>query len=84
MVMEIESVLSPNCGNIIWPDRQMMALAQDMLKQQPGANVVFDVKCSRHLGHEIQRYGGVPHMCKTGHALIKDAMLRLDVFWPVN
>ena len=65
-----------NTGTIIWPDRQLMALAEDCLRTNPGANIVFDVKCSRHLGQEIKRHGGVPKLSKTGHALIKHAMLQ--------
>ena len=64
-----------NQGTIIWPDRQMMALAQTVLQQQPGAVIVFDVKCSRHLAAEIKRMGGRPHLSQTGHALIKHAMI---------
>jgi phosphomannomutase / phosphoglucomutase len=58
-------------GQIIWPDRQMMLFARGVLAEQPGAQIIFDVKCSRHLGREIQRCGGQPLMWRTGHSLIK-------------
>ncbi|MGH6635616.1 MAG: phosphomannomutase/phosphoglucomutase [Gammaproteobacteria bacterium] len=58
-------------GNIIWPDRQMMLFARDLLKRNPGAIVIFDVKCSSHLRRVIQEAGGTPLMWKTGHSLIK-------------
>ena len=58
-------------GNIIWPDRQLMFFAADLLSRERGAQVVFDVKCSRHLGELIAARGGVPVMWKTGHSFIK-------------
>lgn len=58
-------------GNIIWPDRQMMLFAMDMLKEQPGGMVIYDVKCSRNLRRVIEEYGGKPLMWKTGHSLLK-------------
>ncbi|MCI0403116.1 MAG: phosphomannomutase/phosphoglucomutase, partial [Acidobacteria bacterium] len=61
-------------GNIIWPDRQMMLLARDLLGRNPGATVIFDVKCSNHLRRVIKEAGGVPLMWKTGHSLIKAKM----------
>jgi phosphomannomutase/phosphoglucomutase len=61
-------------GNIIWPDRQMILYATDLLKRHPGAQIIYDVKCSRHLDHAIQQYGGQPLMWKTGHSLIKAKM----------
>lgn len=60
-----------SAGNIIWPDRQMMVFAADVLSRQPGADIIFDVKCSRNLSKEIVKYGGRPLMWKTGHSLIK-------------
>ena len=57
--------------NIIWPDRQLMLFAADMLSRERGAEIVFDVKCSRHLGEVIAARGGVPVMWKTGHSFIK-------------
>lgn len=58
-------------GQIIWPDRQMMLYARDVLSRNPGAEIIFDVKCSRLLGSVIRDAGGVPLMWKTGHSLIK-------------
>ena len=58
-------------GDIIWPDRAMMLFARDILGRNPGAGVVFDVKCSRHLPALIRAWGGKPIMWKTGHSHIK-------------
>lgn len=65
-------------GNIIWPDRQLMLLAQDVLSRNPGAPVIFDVKCSRHLRDVIKSSGGEPLMWRTGHSLIKSKMKEVD------
>ena len=67
-----------SAGNIIWPDRQLMALAKDVLSRNPGARVVYDVKCSRDLGAVIEANGGIPLMWKTGHSLIKNKMKEVD------
>ena len=61
-------------GKIIYPDRMMMLFARDLLQRQPGAKIVFDVKCSALLPQFIQAHGGVPIMWKTGHSLIKRKM----------
>ena len=61
-------------GKVIWPDRQMMLYAKDVLDRNPGATIIFDVKCSRHLGQFITKHGGEPLMWKTGHSLIKRKM----------
>ena len=58
-------------GNIIWPDRQMMLFARDVLSARPGAEIVFDVKCSGLLADRIEKLGGRPVMWKTGHSFIK-------------
>lgn len=58
-------------GNIIWPDRQLILMARDVLLRRPGADIIFDVKCSRHVAHEVRAAGGVPVMNATGHSLIK-------------
>ncbi len=58
-------------GNIIYPDRQLMLLARDILSRHPGATVIYDVKCSQQLTRAIRDAGGVPLMYKTGHSLIK-------------
>lgn len=61
-------------GNIIYPDRQLMLFADDLLLRNPGAQVIFDVKCTRHLFGWIASRGGVPLMWKTGHSLVKAKM----------
>lgn len=58
-------------GNIIWPDRQMMLFAKDVLAGKPGSEIIFDVKCSRHLPDQIVKFGGRPLMWKTGHSFMK-------------
>ncbi|HAS50714.1 MAG TPA: phosphomannomutase/phosphoglucomutase, partial [Gammaproteobacteria bacterium] len=61
-------------GEIIWPDRILMPLAEEVLTRHPGAAVVYDIKCSRHLTRLIERLGGQPILWKTGHSLIKAKM----------
>ena len=63
-----------SAGHIIWPDRQLMVLAKDVLTRNQGASIIYDVKCSRHLKTVIEANGGVPLMWKTGHSLIKSKM----------
>ncbi|MCL7420783.1 MAG: phosphomannomutase/phosphoglucomutase [Methylobacter sp.] len=58
-------------GKIIWPDRQMMLFAKDVLASKPGAEIIYDVKCSRHLATQIVKHGGRPVMWKTGHSFMK-------------
>jgi phosphomannomutase/phosphoglucomutase len=58
-------------GKIIWPDRQMMLFAKDVLATRPGSEIIFDVKCSRHLANQITKYGGKPVIWKTGHSFMK-------------
>lgn len=58
-------------GQVIFPDRQMMLFARDVLSRQPGAEIIYDVKCSRLLGDDIRRSGGRALMWKTGHSLVK-------------
>ena len=58
-------------GQIIYPDRQMMLFAADVLERNPGAEILYDVKCTRHLGPWIEQHGGRPLMYKTGHSLVK-------------
>jgi len=58
-------------GRIIYPDRQLMLYAKDVLSRQPGAEIIYDVKCTRNLAPWIRSHGGVPGMWKTGHSLIK-------------
>jgi len=66
-------VITPD-GKIIWPDRLMMLLSMDVLERNPGALIIYDVKCSRHLAKIISEYGGIPLMWNTGHSLIKAKM----------
>jgi phosphomannomutase/phosphoglucomutase len=61
-------------GRIIFPDRQLMLFAADLLARHPGAAVIFDVKCSGRLFPWIREHGGTPSMWKTGHSLIKARM----------
>jgi len=58
-------------GEIIFADRQLMLLAKDVLSRNPGAQIIYDVKCTRLLAPWIEKYGGRPLIWKTGHSLIK-------------
>ena len=61
-------------GQVIWPDRQMILYATDLLQRHPGTEIIYDVKCSRHLANAIEQQGGKATMWKTGHSLIKSKM----------
>lgn len=61
-------------GDVIWPDRQMILYAKDVLARNPNAKIVYDVKCSSHLKAEIEAAGGQAIMCPTGHSLVKAKM----------
>jgi phosphomannomutase/phosphoglucomutase len=61
-------------GNIIYPDRQLMLFAQDVLSRNPGATIIYDVKSTRNLAPWITRHGGRPLLWKTGHSLVKAKM----------
>ncbi|HEX8980462.1 MAG TPA: phosphomannomutase/phosphoglucomutase [Parasulfuritortus sp.] len=61
-------------GSIIYPDRQLMLFAADMLSRNPGATVIFDVKSTRNLYKWIRDHGGEPMLWKTGHSLVKARM----------
>ena len=65
-------------GTNIFPDRQMMLFAQDVLSRVPGGHILFDVKCTQRLAPAIAAAGGVPVMYKTGHSLIKARMKELN------
>jgi phosphomannomutase len=65
-------------GNNIYPDRQMMLFAQDVLSRVPNATILFDVKCSQRLAPAIEAAGGTALMFKTGHSLIKAKMREID------
>jgi len=58
-------------GKIIWSDRQMMLFSKHILARKPGAEIIYDVKCSRHLAEQIKKYGGKPTIWKTGHSYMK-------------
>lgn len=58
-------------GAVIWPDRQMILYATDILSRHAGGKIIYDVKCSRHLTDAITAAGGEPIMWKTGHSFIK-------------
>ncbi len=61
-------------GHVIFPDRQLMLFAADVLSRNPGAEIIFDVKCTRNLFRWIRDHGGKPTLWKTGHSLIKAKM----------
>jgi phosphomannomutase len=61
-------------GQIIYPDRQIMLFAADVLKRKPGATIIYDVKCTQRLAPAIRKAGGKPLMWKTGHSLVKAQM----------
>jgi phosphomannomutase len=65
-------------GNNIYPDRQLMLFAQDVLSRVPGGTILFDVKCSQRLAPAIVAAGGKPLMFKTGHSLIKAKMKEVN------
>lgn len=58
-------------GKIIYPDRQLMLFAEDVLSRNAGAQILYDVKCTRHIAAWVKARGGVPLMWKTGHSLVK-------------
>ncbi|MGD8829444.1 MAG: phosphomannomutase/phosphoglucomutase [Pseudomonadales bacterium] len=63
-------VVTPS-GDIIWPDKLLMLFAQDIVGRNPGADIIYDVKCSRHLNTLISELGGRPIMWRTGHSHMK-------------
>lgn len=65
-------------GNNIFPDRLLMLFAADVLERNPGAMIIYDVKCTGRLPGHILRHGGSPLMWKTGHSLIKAKMRETD------
>ncbi|WP_422102812.1 phosphomannomutase/phosphoglucomutase [Vreelandella sp.] len=66
-------VVTPR-GRMIYPDHLLMLFATDMLSRNPGAKVIFDIKCTGHLARVISEAGGEPEMWRTGHSLIKARM----------
>lgn len=67
-------VVTPQ-GQIIWPDQLLMLFARDILARNPGADILFDVKCSKQLNKLISSYGGRPIMWKTGHSPMWQKMM---------
>ena len=62
-------------GDIVWPDRLLMLFAKDVISRNPGSDVIYDVKCTRHLNSLISDLGGRPIICRTGHSFLKAKML---------
>lgn len=67
-----------NKGNILWPDRILILLAQKVLANKPNSRIVFDIKCSMLLPVEIRKAGGQAAFCQNGHSIMKREVLRLD------
>ncbi len=61
-------------GEVIFPDRQLMLFARGILAQHPGAQIVYDVKCSRRLAEDVANHGGQPVISATGHSLVKKVL----------
>lgn len=61
-------------GRIIWGDELMVLLSRSVLKANPGATIIAEVKCSQNLFTDIEKHGGIPLMWKAGHSLIKSKM----------
>ena len=70
-------VVTPT-GEVIFPDRLLMLFAIDILTRNPGATIIYDVKCTGHLQPLILQHGGSPLMWRTGHSLIKAKMKETD------
>ena len=70
-------VISPE-GEMIYPDRQMILFAKQVIQNNPNSKIVFDVKCSKLLSDAIINYGGEPLICKTGHTFIKKKIRETD------
>jgi len=62
-------------GTIIWSDRLLMLFAKSILKSQPNAKIIYDIKCSNYLAKVIKEHGGEPIIWKTGHSLIKAKLI---------
>ena len=62
-------------GDVVWPDKLMMLFAKDIVSRNPGADVVYDIKCSAHLNTVISEFGGRPIICRSGHSFIKAKMI---------
>lgn len=64
-------VFVTSSGDTVYPDQVLMVLAQDVVARNPGATVVYDVKCSGHVSTVVSEAGGIPVMCRSGHSYIK-------------
>lgn len=67
-------VFVTSTGEVVFPDQALMVLAQDVVSRNPGAAVVYDVKCSNHLPRLISDAGGLPIMCRSGHSFVKNQL----------
>jgi phosphomannomutase/phosphoglucomutase len=65
-------------GNIIWGDQLLIIFSREILARQPGATIIFEVKCSQALPEEIEKAGGRPLMWRTGHSFIKQKMKEVN------
>jgi phosphomannomutase/phosphoglucomutase len=65
-------------GDIVSPDKLLMLFAKDVVSRNPGSDVVYDVKCSRHLNSVISGFGGRPIISRSGHSFIKEKMAETD------
>lgn len=65
-------------GEIVWPDRLLMLFAKDVVSRNPGSDVVYDIKCTRHLNSVISGFGGRPVLCRSGHSYVKAKMRETD------
>ena len=70
-----------NQGEVIWPDRQLMLFAREILKTHPGETIVFDVKCSKHVQTVIEEHRGKALMYRTGHSLMKGKMKEINAIF---
>ena len=67
-----------NSGEVLWPDRQLMIFSKNILSINKNQKIVFDVKSSKDLPEYIEKYGGTPVMCRTGHSYIKMKMKEIN------
>ena len=67
-----------NQGTLLWPDRILILLAQEILATNPNSRIVFDIKCSMLLPSEIRKAGGQAAFCHNGHSIMKREVLRID------
>ena len=71
-------VLVDNMGNILWPDKLMMLYSKNVLSNNKGANIVYDIKSSKNLKGYIEKFGGNPVISRTGHSYIKKKMREVN------